>query len=114
MKHSVHPAQIKKPRKKVVLSIGADHLHWLHGLMMVKHRRFVTWKEICRLTGVSPWTIRNIVSGYARGGKLTINRLMKLRDHGLMIHLSDFQVQPPPPPPPPPPSTSESSQTSQQ
>lgn len=76
---------------------------------MVRYRRAVQWSELTALTGVTRRTIVHIRDDNRLGGKYTLRKLMTLREHGFMIHLSDFVLDDPVAYPSP-----EPSQTSEQ
>lgn len=82
----------RKPytRRKRRLGVTTSHLYWIKGLLMVRYRRDVHWADLIALTGLTPRAIRHISCGDRIGGKRTLNKLMTLREHGFMIHLSDF------------------------
>lgn len=98
---TVHRRKPTNERQKSY-EVTRGHLYWLRGMLMAKYRRCISWNEISKWTGIP----RNFLDHISRRGIIgrepTVKRLMKLRDQGLMIHLSDFEVQ----------STPESEQTS--
>lgn len=98
-----HPAKRNPPKVKKKLRVDKTHLWWALALVSAQERRPVHWEEFSQITGLSRRAIRHIMAGDYIGGTKIINALMTLRDRGVMIHLSDFEV----------PSTPESSQTSE-
>lgn len=94
----------RKPRR---IAVTKEHFFWLLGLLIAKKRRRVDWKEFGRMIGVTSHSVAHYVSRGRIGGPIMANRLMRLREHGIMIHLEDFYL------PDEPPSSPESLQTSQ-
>ena len=90
----------RKPQTKTKVKVGVrvHHLWWIRGLLMAREQRDVSWGEIAQLTGIPIRTMRHLLDGYV-GGATTINRLLTLRQYGLMIHLSDFETVAPRPSP---------------
>lgn len=78
------------------VTVQPHHLWWIRGMLMERLRRNVTFKEIASLTGMRYRWITNLADGSHSGGIKTVQALLRLREHGLMIHLDDFrQVDPP-------------------
>lgn len=90
---------INTPKK---MSVRRHHLYWIKGLLIAHFRHPINNKDISRLTGIPYYALQRMIKGQQNGGMLTINRLMTLRDYGIMIHLEDFQQLEPPPLPPSP------------
>lgn len=81
-------------KRKVRLAVTRETMWWIRGLLIARLRRHVTWQEICDWTGISFVYMQHITRRGVRGGVKTVNALLKLREMGLMIHLSDFEVDP--------------------
>ncbi len=74
--------------------ITGDVLHEIRGKLIQKKKRNVTWMEICKFTGISRQTLLNIRNGKMRGSPKTLERLLRLREWGIMIEASDFIQKP--------------------
>lgn len=84
----------RKPKtyKRQRVAVYAHHIYWLMGLLMARERRHFTWIEFAKITGIPERYLRHIRERDRAGGAKTVNRLLTLRERGLMIHPSDFVV----------------------
>lgn len=82
----------KKPAtsKKGRYVISAEILHYLRGALIMQERRNINWKEFAEIVGLSHWYIGELRGGRMSGGRKSVNRLLALRNRGIMIHPSDF------------------------
>lgn len=87
----------RRTRAPQQIYVRRHHIFWIQGMLIQRLRRPVSWREIAALTGLTPRWIANLVHDRRNGGIKTAQRLLKLREYGLMIHLEDFS-QPDPPP----------------
>lgn len=94
-------AQPERPRQAIGKNIRSEsirvtgqHIYWVYGLLVARLRREVSWNEFSEMTGISLRQVRYMRFNEHPGGMRSAKGLMKLRDLGLMIHLSDFQATP--------------------
>jgi transcriptional regulator with XRE-family HTH domain len=85
-------AEVKYATRRVMIT--GDVLHEIRGKLIQKKKRNVTWIEICEFTGIGKQTLLDIRNGKLRGSPRTLERLLKLREWGIMIEASDFIQKP--------------------
>jgi len=52
------------------------------------------WSEFGRdYLGISHRQLMYLLSGQRRAGKKTFDGILNLRNHGIMVHMSDFEVK---------------------
>ena len=78
----------KKRTKKIIVT--RKDLWRLRGELTARRQENVTWAIFSELTGIPRNTIIRIIVGDRNAGPITLRRLMTLRDHGIVLHLSDF------------------------
>lgn len=76
------------------IRVTGQHVYWVYGLLVARLRRDVSWQEFSELTGISDRQVRYMRFNEHPGGMRTAKKLLTLRNHGLMIHLSDFLATP--------------------
>ena len=79
---------------KGVLMITPELIHEIRGRLMVKERRDIKWLEFSEITGIPVDTLASLRVGRRRGSPITINRLLSVRERGIMIDVDDFLVEP--------------------
>lgn len=79
----------RKPIRRV--HVHAHHVHWVRGLLIARLRRDIKWKEFYALTNTDERYMQYIKIGTQVGGRQVASRLINsAREHGVVIHLSDF------------------------
>lgn len=69
----------------------AHHFHWVRGLLIVQLRRDIPIKEFGGMLGYKKRYTTYLSTGGQVGGRGAVRRLINLaREHGIVIHLSDF------------------------
>jgi len=76
--------------KKFVVTEG--DLCWLRGSLMAKLRKDITWVDFYGYLGVSQRTANYIKTGQRGAGEKTFRGIMGLREYGIMVHMSDFDI----------------------
>lgn len=76
------------------IRVTGQHIYWIYGQLVARLRRDVSWAEFSELTGISDRQVRYMRFNEHPGGMRMAKKLLALRDHGLMIHLSDFLATP--------------------
>ena len=90
---------MRKPKTPVVkkeFALTVEQLYWLRGTLMAKLRKEVTWIDFCRYIGISRRHLLWIRTGERRPGKKLFSGILGLREYGVMVHMSDFEVDPTP------------------
>ena len=91
---------MKKPKTPVVpkqFELTPEHIHHLRGLLIAKERRDITWSEFANVLGIARRQLIYLMAGERRPGRKTFDGIMDLRDRGVMVHMSDFEVKTPTP-----------------
>lgn len=88
------PARHGRNLKADQIRVTGQHIYWVYGLLIAKLRREVTWGEFAVMTGISPRHLRHMRFNEFVGSAKMAQRLLVLREQGLMIHLSDFLATP--------------------
>jgi hypothetical protein len=83
-------------RKNVQYGVQGHHVYWVRGLLMARERREISCAELARMIGLTKRGLNYIVQGRYTGGPRTLNAFLSLREKGLMIHRSDFEIPPSP------------------
>ena len=68
-----------------LLKITPERLYELRGRLMAREKRNITWAEFGRMTGVPYQTIKDLLSKRRGGSLMTIDRLLTIRQYGIMI-----------------------------
>ena len=86
----------QKYNKERIQVLPAD-LWRLRGELMARRRCRTDWTDFCNITGIPRTMLSKILMGERNAGPVTVGRLFRLREHGIVVHLSDFPINRVPP-----------------
>lgn len=89
----MHMKKRRKPGRKTEFAISKEQINYLRGMLMAKTGRDIQHKEFAKMLGISLRQFAYLKSGGRRPGKKTFDGIMKLRDYGIVVHMSDFEVK---------------------
>jgi hypothetical protein len=82
----------KSPVKPKKVNVTPEHVYWLRGMLMARLRRDITMGEFADILGISHRQLRYLVSGGRAAGPRTFSGVFSLREYGIMVHMSDFEI----------------------
>ena len=82
----------KSPVKPKKVNVTAEQIYWLRGMLMARLRRDITMGEFASIIGISRRQLQYLCSGGREAGPRTFGGVFGLREYGIMVHMSDFEI----------------------
>jgi hypothetical protein len=79
-------------RRRLVLD--PSMLYYLRGALIMQERRNITWNEFAKIVDISPDYFKDLRTGKSNAGTVSVRKILKLRERGIMIHFEDLMVDP--------------------